>query len=320
MPLHRRRNCWALAAAVAAAVFCAVNIPLFITPHVFVHGLSSEVAHALDGHIIVLYGWQSKFVFTWNANIWPGLDAPLALAGLLGAFVVAVRWRVSPPVLRHLLVFGLTWYLMHELSPMKPFPEGARHMTVMPAVFAVFAVFAVEYVANWLPAPFRAVVTATTIGGIAVIPAAASYELTQSATNDTGLVVERLADSLDGPIVWVGFPSQPWFDLSQPIEESARFLVMNELWAKQSVYSLSLQHQDERRRRVGSAYEALLTRPALIVASSAGSFAFRNVPYRIVALKGDPRELTTAAMRFAVIPSIHLQLIAERQNVVQNSH
>ena len=84
----------------------------------------------------MLCGWQSNFLFTWTANFWPGLRAPLALAGLAGALLVATQWRASPPVLRRLLIFAAVWYLQHELPPMKPYPEGARHMTVMAAVFA----------------------------------------------------------------------------------------------------------------------------------------------------------------------------------------
>ena len=291
----------------AAAVFCVVNLPLFIMPRAFISGLLSGVRHGLGGHDIVLYPWHTRFAFTWTADIWPGLHAPLALAGLLGALIVVVRWRVTPPVLRHLLVFGITWYLVHELSPSKPFPEGARYMTVMPAVFAVFAVFAAERFAAALWAPYQTIVVWGLIAGMAVIPAATSYELTRSAPYDTGLIVERIASNLDGPIAWMEFPDQAVF--SQPIAELAQFAVINELWAKRSVYALSLPAQDVEGQRRSSAYKALLTYPALLVTSSAGSFAFRNVPYRIIALKGNFQELTATAKRFAMVPNIHLQLV-----------
>ena len=58
------------------------------------------------------------------------------LGFLAGALLVAMQWRASPPVLRRLFIFAVVWYLLHELPPMKPYPEGARHMTVMAAVFA----------------------------------------------------------------------------------------------------------------------------------------------------------------------------------------
>jgi hypothetical protein len=95
------------------------------------------VLHAqLSGHLIVLYGGRAISSSPGRQNLWTGLRAPLALAGLAGALLVAMQWRASPPVLRRLLMFAVVWYLLHELPPMKPYPEGARHMTVMAAVFA----------------------------------------------------------------------------------------------------------------------------------------------------------------------------------------
>ena len=140
----------ALAVLVGLAVFCAVDLPLFTSPRVFVTGVEGEVNHALSGHLVVLTGWDANYLFTWKANIWPGLRAPLALAGLAGALLVAARWPASPPVLRRLLILAVAWYLMHELSPMKPYPEGARHMTAMAAMFAIFAAYAAE----WAPIGF----------------------------------------------------------------------------------------------------------------------------------------------------------------------
>jgi 4-amino-4-deoxy-L-arabinose transferase-like glycosyltransferase len=62
-----------VAVIAAAAVFCVVNLPLFVTPRAFIFGLSSGVRHGLSGHDIVLYPWHSLFAFTWNADIWPAM-------------------------------------------------------------------------------------------------------------------------------------------------------------------------------------------------------------------------------------------------------
>jgi len=105
--LRRYYRMVALAAAVAVAVFCAINYPLFLNPLIFAGGLKTEVDHSLSGHLIALNGWQSNFIFTWTANLWPGLRAPLALAGLAGAALVAANWRTSPPALRRLLTSRL---------------------------------------------------------------------------------------------------------------------------------------------------------------------------------------------------------------------
>lgn len=308
----------ALAVAVAAAVFCAVNLPLFANPLTFVGGVKSEVDHALTGHLIVLYGWQSHFIFTWTANLWPGLRAPLALTGLAGALIVAASWRESPPVLRRLLIFGLAWYLLHELPPMKPFPEGARHVTVMAAVFAIFAAFAAEWVANRLQPRFRAVTVAAMIAAIAVIPAITSYRLVQSAANDTQVVTKRIAESLSQPAIWARpATTEPSLELSRPvetIEQRPGFVVINELFAEQYLKALSLGGQKRQMRQRARAYEALAKRPALRVSSTAGSFAFRNAPYRIIALQGDSQQLEAAAERFATTPDIALEIVPGQKN------
>jgi hypothetical protein len=302
-----------LAAAVAIAVFCVVHAPLFLGPGLFVGGVRSEVNHALTGHLIVLYGWQSHFLFTWSANLWPGLRAPLALSGLAGAMLVAARWRESPPVLRRLLVFGLIWYLLHELPPMKPFPEGARHMTVMAAVFAIFAAFAIEQAAVRLPARFQALAVAATVAAIAFIPALASYRLVRSAPSDTQLVTRRIMASLAAAAVWARpATAEPSMELSRPlktIEQAPGFIVVNELFAEQYLEALSLGGQQPIMRQRAAAYEALLKRPALRVRSTVGSFAFRNAPYRIIALQGDPAELQAAVQRFASEPDVALELL-----------
>jgi hypothetical protein len=303
----------ALSCAVAALLFSIINYQLFENPLIFAGGIKSEVDHSLSGHLIVLYGWQSNFLFTWTANLWPGLRAPLALAGLAGALLGAVQWRTCPPVLRRLLIFAVAWYLLHELPPMKPYPEGARHMTVMAAVFAIFAAYAAEWIVERLPARSQALALVALIAAIAIAPAMLSWRLVQSAPDDTQLVVRRITASLPSPTVWAKpATTEPSREVARPIEEIEQwpgFIVLNELFAEQYLKALSLPGQQRIMRERAAIYEVLMKRPALRVTSSAGSFAFRNVPHRIVALQGDPTALAAAAERFAATPDIQLNVV-----------
>ena len=224
--LRRYYSMVAIAATLGLAVFCLINLPLFNVeaegPRIFVGGLTFEVKHSLTGHDgFVLYGWQSNLLFTWLSNLWPGLRPPLALAGLGGALIIATRWKESPPVLHLTMLFGLVWYLMHELSPMKPFPEGARHMTVMAAVFAVFAAYAAEWVADRFPRHLHAIVVTTMIGALAIIPGEYSFRLVHSAPDDTQLVVKRIIASFSGQTVWARLATaEPSVEIAEPIESS----------------------------------------------------------------------------------------------------
>jgi hypothetical protein len=306
----------AMAGVIGLATFCTVNAPLFVTPWVFFPGLETEVNHALSGHLIVRHGWYSNFAFTWEANLWPGLRAPLAFAGLLGAFLVVIQWTRAPRALKCLVLFGAVWYLMHELSPMKPFPEGARHMTVMSAVFAILAAYAIQYFASGATRLWRPIATAAMSLILAAAPAWATLDLARSTPNDTLIVVERIVAALDGSTAWVrplelqGYKLR--LDMSQPIdsiERTAQFLVINELFAEQYIYSLTLPGQSEDTRRKAAAYAALLRRPALLIVSTAASFAFRNTPYRIVALGGNAESLALAVARVGPLSNIEFRLL-----------
>jgi Dolichyl-phosphate-mannose-protein mannosyltransferase len=304
-----------LAIALGFTLFCAINAPLFLQPDVFFGGLQGEVTHALIGHLIVHHGWHSGFVFTWTENLWPGLGAPLALGGILGALWIASCWRTSPPALRLLLAFGLVWYLMHELSPMKPFPEGARHMVVMSAVFAIMAMYAIERLAD-ATMPHRRPFAAAATFALAAGPAWASFELARSAANDTHLVVERVVAALGEPTAWartIALRRQTlWLDLSQPIEiieNAAQFAVINELFAREYVRSTTLGGQPEDVRKIAAGYAALLERPGVTIASTAGSYAYRNTPYRIVVLQGSPTRLAAAVASIGPMPDIEFRLL-----------
>jgi hypothetical protein len=106
--------------------------------------------------------------------------------------------------------------------------------------------------------------------------------------------------------------TEPSRELARPAEEIEQwqgFIVLNELFADQYLKALSLPGQQRIMRERAKSYEALMKRPALRVTSTAGSFAFRNVPHRIVSLGGDPAALAAAAERFAATPDIQLDVV-----------
>ena len=122
--------------------------------------------------------------------------------------------------MRRLLIFAAVWYPLHELPPMKPYPEGARHMTVMAAVFAVFSAYAAEWLAERLPERSRAFALVAMIAAIAIVPAFFAYRLVMSAPDDTQLVVRRIGATLPEPVVWAKpATTEPSRELARPIEE-----------------------------------------------------------------------------------------------------
>jgi hypothetical protein len=148
---------------------------------------------------------------------------------------------------------------------------------------------------------------------ISIAPARASYRLVGSASDDTQLVVKRIVATLNEPTVWARpatfEPSRELSEGWQTLLREPGFIVIQELSAKQYIKSLSLWGQTNIMRERARAHQVLMQRPALRVTSKDGSFAFRNVPHRIIALGGDPCKLEQAAQ--AKIPaSINLEYVS----------
>jgi hypothetical protein len=306
---------WSAAAAVA--VFALVNAPAFVTADVFLHGLGTEIVHAVTKHIIVWYGWYSHFLFHWTTSLWPGLGPTLAVAGLAGALVAVAEWQASPPAIRLVLVFALLWYLMHELSPMKPFMAIERHMTVMGGLFAILAVYLVDRVCRRVPEPWQAAIATCIVGLVAAPAAVSTVAIARSAPNDTRSVVERVRAALDGrdAVDWhATFPGYAHYPPLSAIEDSTEYVVIVQEIADRFVKAGAFPNQPDVVRRYASAYGELLARPAILVESTAGSFSYRNMPVRIVALRSTAERLAAVLARLGPLPQTRLTLVPARRD------
>ncbi len=292
--LRRYYAALAWSAGAAIAVFALVNAPAFLTPDIFLHGLGTEIAHAVTKHIIVWPGWYSHFLFHWTTSLWPGLGPTLALAGLAGALLVVADWRSSPPAIRLVLVFALPWYLMHELSPMKPFMAIERHMTVMGGLFAILAVYLVDRLFRPAARPWRAAI-ATAIVAIVAAPAAVStIVIAHSAPNDTRSVVERVRAALDGrdAVDWYAtFPGYAHYPPLTTIDGATDYVVLVQETADRFVQAGAFPRQSERVRALARAYGELLARPAIVMEFDGWKLL---LPQRSAADRGAPQRRDTA--------------------------
>jgi hypothetical protein len=151
------------------------------------------------------------------------------------------------------------------------------------------------------------------VAAIAIVPASFSYRLVQSAPDDTQIVVKRIAASLAEPTVWAApataRPARELAKSAEVIENWPGYIVVSEPFAELYLRSRSLPDQYTSTRQRAETYVVLMQRPALVVRSKAGSYAFRNVPQRIIALSGDPHALEQAAEQFASVPDIQLEFV-----------
>ena len=72
-------------------------------------------------------------------SLWPGLGLTLLVLGLLG---LAAPF-LAPPERRMPLAliagFTLLWYAVHELAPLKPYPDVTRYMLPLAPLLAILA-------------------------------------------------------------------------------------------------------------------------------------------------------------------------------------
>jgi hypothetical protein len=343
--LRRFYAALALSIGIGLAVFSLVNAPLFMTPRVFTAGLGNQIDQVLiSGHNnVVLYGWYTWFLFEWTTSLCPGLGPTLALGGILGALLVVAAFRTTAPAVRIALVFGMVWYLMHELSPMKQFVADVRHMTVMAGIFAVLAVFLIDFVCKRAPSTWRPVLAAASVFFLAAPAAWSSIIIVESSPNDTRVVIDRVRAALDGPhgvdwqatlpsdiphLVWnpkeeierigaaldgphgIDWGATPLIgNRMDEIEQSMDFVIMVESIAQRYIIAHSFSHQPAVLHDIANRYVAMLNLPAIVVTSTAGTFSYRNLSLRVVALHGSSDRLAAIIAKVGPLPQTDLRLV-----------
>lgn len=310
-PLKRYNSYLALAAAIALVTFGCLNAPALFAPASLTAGLGTEINHALTGHTIISHGWYTHFLFHWTTSLVPGAGLMLSSAALAGAAFIIKDWRSHPPAIRLVMVFGIAWYLLHELSPMKPFMAVERHMTVMAPVFAVLTVYLIDRISSIASASIRGAVAATLLGVIALPMALSTIALARSAPDDTRVLAEKFIGALDGPVAIDWHATMPgyiiWPRLSG-INESTQYVMIVEPVAKRFIDAQSFPNQPHVAQEYITRYRELFDKPAILLRSTNGSFSYRNVPIRIVALRRQPDQLEALIAKAGILPKATLSV------------
>ena len=287
---------------VAVAVFLGVNCNLFYNFTFFVMGFSSEVTHALTRHVTYFPGWLSGFSWEWSNALLPGLQPLFAFAGAGAAIVILAQWRQAPPTVRLVLLFTVIWYLVHELSPMKPVIGSARHMTVMVGTCAILVVYAACRLVDTFRIPGKQIVVPAIALVLAVPCIWQSVRLARSVPYDTQIVAKALATRISGSVIWPAFDhlaSQHMAEYPSLTDAAGLrnlmnlydFIVIWEPVAQHILEANRLGNQPLDVREAADLLTAIIERPALLITSKIGRFSYRNVPIRIVALNGRPEQL-----------------------------
>jgi hypothetical protein len=290
-----------IVALTAAGVFGLIEIPAFLTGDQFLSALRFETFHALNGHRdVVLPITLTWGVFHLRESLWPGLGPLLTVLGVFGLsapFVASPERRGPLAVIAGLAV---VWYLAHEISPLKPYPDFARYMVPLAPLLIILAAASVF---EWTER-FRAGAGATAAVGallIATVPAGwRSLSINVGSYNDPRALLPYIVKIVPGRVAvdrYAGFQSAPILAVIQtpPTAADTTIVVTSSFdYDRYQKYG-ALPQQSAQTRAGAQFYADLLVLPRLDVSNGRPSFGYFNPTTTIIALDGDAKRLLPIA-------------------------
>ena len=140
----------ATVSGVAIGTFLLVMLPAIRRIERWHKHVNFEIRHAVEGHDVSLPLRLTSGLFHLRESLLPGLGAPLLMAGIIGlaAPLVAARERRMPLAL--IASFAVLWYVVHEITPLKPYPDFSRYMVPLAPLLAILAAsFVYEILSRW---------------------------------------------------------------------------------------------------------------------------------------------------------------------------
>lgn len=179
------------AAVAAAALFAVVNWPLFRDPGTFYEGATFELQHALKGHDVRLAWTDQWFSFHLRKSLLPGLGAPALALGLAGLCAALVRLRRSDPQNAIMALVAVVFYLVPELSPLKPWPDYSRYMVPLVPLLMYFAGVVLHDISRHHQRRCQALALVVAASAAIAVPAYRTIRLVSAFAADTRVQVDE---------------------------------------------------------------------------------------------------------------------------------
>ncbi|GIW71852.1 MAG: hypothetical protein KatS3mg102_1394 [Planctomycetota bacterium] len=296
-PRGRRRGLLALLAAallVAGLVFLGINFagPGTAGLDQLGRGVLADARNVVHGDRVAL--WPSAYYggFHLVHSLVPGMGAPTALAAVLAAAALALRWRRAVAVDRLWLLWLALSYGAIELSPFKPFPDFMRYaLPCVPALGYLLArglALLHARLAQWRP--LRAVPVLTALVLLGLTSSMAVRDLVHM-DEDTRLRARALRERLPGAAVHGHLSWAAPFASSIAEVPRERLRALGVRWVVVSSFEyeryliarrLPGQHPSVYARARG--FEQLFRRPYLEVRPGYRSIGFHNPTVRLIDL------------------------------------
>jgi len=287
--------------AVMASVFLLVNYPLFLNWNIFFSGLTNEVGHVVGGHTLNVYPFQHWFGFHLVNSLIPGMSLVVTFLALGGLAVTGWRWKQAVVVDKLLFVYTMVFYLVHEISPMKTFPDFMRYMIPIVPAMIYFACKAISKISQWPQEYFRKAmvhgVPWVLAGAVFLVPLYDTWQLDSHLIDDTRLQAQQWIDSAQGETWGERYTlGKDWktrylteVDISEARKSGVAYLAVSSFSYERFFIGSQWSWQNKDVYETHKKYMRLFTYPYVEIKPAYKTFAFSNPVIRIIDIR-DPQK------------------------------
>lgn len=311
---ERRLSRMVTVAGVAILIFVLIELPALRHLAQLRRGVYYEYAHATQGHDVPLPVSLTYGGLHLTESLWPGLGLTLLLLGLLG---LAAPF-LAPPERRMPLAliagFALLWYALHELVPLKPYPDVTRYMLPLAPLLAILATS--FFYGLFKRRDSRAIIAAVVVVA-AAIPALWTSVRVNGGGQDPRAVVPQILAATGARIATDrytdydasrDFLGEAWL---RPTAQTADIVVTANLVYDR--YRSYAARKDRVSRPLSGYYRRLNALPHLDVSNGRPTLGYFNPALRIVAMDGNVERLRQiSAAIAAAAPEFKVRLIDRR--------
>jgi hypothetical protein len=216
-------------------------------------------------------------------------------AGVAGLFLTGWRWKLEPFQNRFLAAFAVLFYVVPEMSPLKPFPDFSRYVMPVVPVLIYFAGRLVAHAAAARPTMAAAILA----GAVVAWPAYVSIRFVDEIGSDTrsraaawlrehnGKAVVEYYAGLAGP----GQVQIEWatdLDLAEARAQGVDYIVTSSFTHGRYDFTARWPDLSNDVRTKKERYDQLFALPFEEFVPRYRTFAFSNPVVRIVKLRGAP--------------------------------
>ena len=290
--LRRFYACLGLSLLISGCLFLFINWPLLGNPSNFVRGMRHSASIVFDGFEVSFGPWPFFFCFHATYSLIPGLGFGVVAVALVWIGYAAACWRRLVAADRLLLVYAVVFYLVVEISPLKPAPDYARYVLPIVPVVLYFSVKGAELLCRQLPGIGK-MVAIPLFGALLIgLPVWDTIRLGYYLNRDTRKLAAEQIDRLEGTAVieqYAGLHPNVWSAGELTVEELRRrgtaYLVVSSFMYDRYFLGSRLANQPPSVYQRHQQYERLFSLPYTEIRPGFKSFAFSNPVIRIIDIR-----------------------------------